>query len=119
MALTRVVDNLLANAAKYSGDSRWIRLDVSASGRGDEIELIVEDRGVGIPKAELKSIFEPFFRGEEAILSQIQGTGLGLSLVRQIVEAHEGKIVIESNPGEGTVVTVLLPSVKPAEQRES
>jgi signal transduction histidine kinase len=113
-AIRRVLDNLLTNSFKYSGESKWARVHASvARGKsGDEVILRVEDRGMGIPRPEQRHVFEPFFRGEKAFSDQIQGTGLGLSLVRQLVEAHKGSIRIESTEGRGTVVELRFPAVR-------
>jgi signal transduction histidine kinase len=76
------------------------------------VEIKVADRGPGIPKAELPDIFKPFFRGAAAQAGQIRGSGLGLSLVREIVEAHGGTVSAESQYGHGAVFVVRLPAVQ-------
>jgi signal transduction histidine kinase len=75
------------------------------------VEVQVSDRGEGIPKEELAEIFEPFFRGAAAEAEQVRGSGLGLSLVKEIVEAHGGSVTVESQKGQGTIFTVRLPAV--------
>lgn len=107
-ALTRAINNLLANAIKYSGERRWIGLRLSHNAKG--IELTVEDRGIGIPAEELPRIFEPFYRCQRVIDEQIHGSGLGLSLVKQIVEAHSGSVSVKSEPDSGSRFTLFLPS---------
>jgi signal transduction histidine kinase len=113
--LTRVLSNLLDNATKYSerGEDVTVSIEADASG-GDSAVLRVEDHGVGIPAADLPRVFERFFRGSNAI-EQAQGTGLGLSVARQIVVQHGGFVDIESRPGAGTVVTLRLPRSGPSE----
>lgn len=112
-ALSRAVQNLLSNAMKYSGDNRWIGLKVQTlkSERGGEIQIQVSDRGLGIPPSELPHIFEPFYRGKEVVAGQIHGNGLGLSLVKHIVEAHGGQVSVESKIGQGSVFTLRLPVI--------
>jgi signal transduction histidine kinase len=107
-ALRRVFQNLLGNALKYGGSGNWIGLKARVSGR--EVAVSVADRGTGIEPAEHARIFEPFYRAPQAIAAQIQGTGLGLSLVQRIVEAHGGRITLRSEPGAGSEFTVHLPA---------
>jgi signal transduction histidine kinase len=111
-ALRRAVLNLLQNAIKYGGDSPRIGLRVTAvrgSGR-PEVRIAVEDHGLGIVPGDRDRIFEPFVRGEEAQARQIRGSGLGLSLVKRIVEAHSGRISVTSTPGEGSTFVIGLPA---------
>lgn len=111
-ALSRAIQNLLHNAMKYSGDNRWIGLSVKLDNPPDcpaEIRIKVSDRGIGIAPSELAHIFEPFYRGKEVVASQIHGNGLGLSLVKHIVEAHGGKVSVESKAGQGSEFTLQLP----------
>ena len=107
-ALKRVMQNLINNAIKYSGKNSWAR--VSAQAQGNELLIVVEDRGLGIGAADLPHVFEPFYRGQEAIAAQIEGSGVGLSLVKQIVEGHGGRITVKSTPHIGSIFTVHLPS---------
>lgn len=116
LALRHALQNLIHNAVKYGTEgSNWI--GVSARSAGQEIEIRVADHGPGIPASEQEHIFDPFFRGERAVQDQIHGTGLGLSLVRQIVEAHGGTISVESEPMKGTAFVIRLP-IAPAEQQD-
>jgi signal transduction histidine kinase len=69
----------------------------------------VEDRGLGIPTGEVEQVFEPFFRGREALDRQIGGTGLGLALVWQVMKAHGGSVSVASTPGQGSVFSLRLP----------
>ena len=92
---------------KYSPENRTIWVDLSDAGR--RLAVRVRDRGIGIPAAEQTKIFEKFVRGAASKNASIQGTGVGLAMARQIVAAHGGDISVESQPGEGSVFTVLLP----------
>jgi signal transduction histidine kinase len=110
-ALKRAVQNLISNAIKYGGESRWARVSAQMWPRkeGNEVRITVEDRGLGISSSDIAHIFEPFYRGHEAVATQVNGSGVGLSLVKQIVEAHGGRVSVESSPGTGSVFTLLLP----------
>ena len=106
--LRRVFQNLVGNAVKYGAQGRWIGLTARASGK--QVIVTVADRGIGIPPAEQARIFEPFYRTPSVIAAQIQGAGLGLSLVQRIVEAHGGRITVKSAEGSGSEFTVVLPA---------
>ncbi|MBO0722039.1 MAG: ATP-binding protein, partial [Blastocatellia bacterium] len=120
-ALSRALQNLLSNAMKYSGASRWLGLSVELvkTAQGEEAQIKVADRGIGVPPSELPRIFDPFYRGREVLAAQIHGNGLGLSLVKHIIEAHGGRISVASNWGNGgnggnemkrgTIFTLHLP----------
>lgn len=105
-ALTQAVQNLIANSIKYSDGEKFIK--ISAQNGNNKIKISVEDRGLGIGKNELGKIFEPFYRSKKVVDAQIHGNGLGLSLVKQIVEAHGGKIAVESVSGKGSKFTIEL-----------
>jgi two-component system, OmpR family, phosphate regulon sensor histidine kinase PhoR len=108
--LERVLQNLLSNAIKFShdGDQVVVRLREE----GSEVVLAITDTGIGIPDDEQDQLFSRFFRSSLAVEEEIQGTGLGLALVRAVVEWHGGSVDVESVEGEGTTVTVRLPSVR-------
>ena len=106
-SLCLVLQNLINNAVKYSNGSRKIEIDARQSAGG--VMLTVTDHGIGIEAGELKHIFEPFFRGQRVIDAQIHGNGLGLSLVKQIIDAHKGRISVESKPQIGSKFTIQLP----------
>jgi signal transduction histidine kinase len=110
-ALKRAMQNLISNAIKYDGESRWARISAElwARKQGNEVRITVADRGLGISSADIAHIFEPFYRGHEAVAAQIKGSGVGLSLVKQIVEAHGGRVSVKSTPGTGSVFTLHLP----------
>ena len=111
-ALRSAVQNLIANAVKYGGRDHWvgIRAQHVRDRRRGEVRITVSDHGNGIDAAELPHIFEPFYRGADAVAQQIHGNGLGLSLVRRIVEAHGGKVSATSRPGTGSAFTISLPA---------
>jgi signal transduction histidine kinase len=109
--ISRALQNLIRNAIKYGGDKRWIGLKVrlQSGARGAEVSICVRDSGLGIPPGDLPHIFEPFYRAHEVVAAQIHGSGLGLSVVRQIVEAHGGRITVQSEPSKGSAFTLYLP----------
>ncbi len=106
-ALSQAIQNLVANSIKYSNENAWLR--VSAENGGGKVKISVEDHGIGIAKNELRSIFEPFYRANEVVDAQIHGNGLGLSLVKQIAEAHNGSVFVSSEIGKGSKFTIELP----------
>jgi signal transduction histidine kinase len=107
-ALRRVFQNLVGNAIKYGAGGRWIGIAAAAAGGG--VEVRVSDRGMGIPAGEHAKIFEPFYRAPGVVAAQIQGAGLGLSLVKRIVDAHAGRVSLDSAPGRGSTFIVSLPA---------
>jgi signal transduction histidine kinase len=109
-ALTHAVWNLLDNAVKYSPDERAIWVDVGRQGEG--VAIAIRDKGLGIPAGEQKAVFRKFVRGAAARLHEIKGTGIGLAMVRNIVQAHGGKVLLESAPGVGSTFTIVLPAGK-------
>jgi signal transduction histidine kinase len=106
-ALARAVWNLLENAVKYSPPGASIR--VFARRERDTVLLGVEDHGAGIPAAEREAIFQKFVRGAEAKREGVRGVGIGLALVKRIVEAHGGSVRLESEQGRGSTFTLILP----------
>jgi signal transduction histidine kinase len=103
----QVLDNLIANALKFGGEHGRIRVMVGE--RGEEAILEVSDEGPGIPQAEQERIFERFARAANATEGAVPGAGLGLTVVRTIVDAHGGSVAVRSAPGEGTTMRVALP----------
>jgi two-component system, OmpR family, sensor histidine kinase SenX3 len=107
--LRTAVFNIIDNAIKYSGDAVAVRVQLSAPD-DKRISLIVQDRGVGIPVDDLKSIFKRFYRVSHRSLTHVKGTGLGLFIVKSIAKKHGGKVFAESQgEGKGTTITLELP----------
>lgn len=120
MALRHALENLISNAVKYGAEGgNWIGIFASAidTASGPAVEIRVADRGPGIPREEQRRIFDAFFRGKRAVRDQVHGTGLGLNLVKRIVEAHGGTIAVQSEPMRGTEFIVRLPAA-PAERQD-
>jgi len=109
--LTQVLVNLLDNAIKYSPGGGEVIVGVRSD--GDEAHVWVRDYGLGIPAEALDSIFERYTRIESDAHRPIHGTGLGLPIVRQIVELHGGRVWAESEPGSGSTFHVILPPSGP------
>lgn len=115
-ALRSALRNLISNGVKYGGTARWIRVSAKLPDAGTRLSptavvFTVEDRGLGIDAEDRKHVFEPFYRGREAVTQQIQGSGLGLNLVLRIAEAHGGRVLVASEPGKGSTFTLQLPAV--------
>lgn len=111
-AIEQALFNLLDNAVKYSReDVPWARVVLDE--KDGWVDLTVEDRGVGIPEKEQDRIFEKFYRCGDALTRKVRGSGLGLTLVRQIVDAHGGEVRVASRVGEGSRFTIRLPLHRP------
>lgn len=106
-ALSHAVQNLITNAVKYSDGDR--RIKISARNGDNRVKITVEDRGIGIAPRDIKNIFEPFYRARAVVDAQIHGNGLGLSLVKQTVAAHGGKVSVESEMGKGSRFVIEIP----------
>jgi two-component system phosphate regulon sensor histidine kinase PhoR len=106
-ALERALWNLLDNAAKYSGESRRIVVETNEGGGVARIAVI--DSGLGIGPEDLRRIFEKFTRGDSARKHGIKGTGIGLTMVRHIAEAHGGEVTVSSEKGRGSTFEIVLP----------
>ena len=113
-AIEQVVYNLIDNAFKYSRESKIV--DVRLFREDDYIVFSVKDYGVGIRKEDREKIFSRFYRAGEELSQNVKGSGIGLAIVKQIVEAHRGKITVESNPGKGSKFSVKLPIVNKYEE---
>ena len=126
-SLRSALRNLISNAVKYGGTSRWVRVSASThdapAGRAHmvvqfrewrssarKVVFTVEDRGLGISTEDRHHVFEPFYRGREAVSQQIQGSGLGLNIVTRIAVAHGGRVTLTTEPGKGTTFTLALPA---------
>ena len=108
--MQQVLHNLLENSMRYTPAGGSVRVQLRTT--FDEAAIEVSDTGVGIPEADLPFVFERFFRSDRARRAYTGGSGLGLSIVRWIVEAHKGTVEIASEVDKGTTVTVRLPRVK-------
>jgi signal transduction histidine kinase/tetratricopeptide (TPR) repeat protein len=106
-AMSQALRNILDNAAKFSGQEKKINIQIFR--KENSVEIAVQDRGIGIPDNEQKRIFEKFYRGKQASSVSPTGTGLGLTLVKHIMDAHRGNIIVQSQPGEGSRVSLILP----------
>ncbi|MEQ1566702.1 MAG: HAMP domain-containing sensor histidine kinase, partial [Myxococcota bacterium] len=110
-AIGQVMTNLLSNALKYGAEGKWVAVRLVA--RTDSVELSVADRGCGISAAELPHVFDDFFRSADPRVRSTKGTGIGLAIVRYIVEAHGGTIRVDSTLGRGARFVVQLPLEPP------
>ncbi len=106
-AIARSLLNLVNNALKYSKGEKYLGVNLYRANGTVKLEVI--DRGIGIPRSEQPKIFEKFYRVCDPLVHDTKGSGLGLALVRHIVEAHGGKIWVESEPGQGSRFTIALP----------
>jgi signal transduction histidine kinase len=111
-ALRSALQNIVGNAVKYSPAGATVAIGTEASGA--IVRIRVSDRGLGIDADDLPHIFNAFYRGRRARDAQVRGSGVGLSVVRHVIDAHQGRIHVDSRPGEGTTVTVELPVAGPA-----
>jgi two-component system phosphate regulon sensor histidine kinase PhoR len=111
--LATAVDNLLQNAVKFSPGPPQIEV---STGRDDgRITVVVRDHGIGIPPQARKRLFEKFYRVNDPQLHNVSGTGIGLYLVRQVVESHGGQVRVESQPGDGASFEIDLPAAAQAD----
>lgn len=104
--LQQILHNLVGNAAKFTESGE---ISVAAQWRGDELEVVVRDTGIGIPADQFDAIFESFQQGEGSVNRRYGGTGLGLSVTRKLVELHGGRIAVQSQVGQGSTFTFILP----------
>jgi signal transduction histidine kinase len=112
--MRHVVSNLVSNAVKYSPDGGEIV--VSVESEGAVARLTVADPGIGIPPEERARIFERFTQVDMSATREFGGFGLGLFIVRTIVDAHQGSVRVDSEPGSGSTFTIELPLDGPAEE---
>jgi two-component system phosphate regulon sensor histidine kinase PhoR len=108
-SMEEVFGNLVSNAVNYSPDGGEVR--ITAVSRGDYLEVEVKDQGIGIEAEEITKIFDKFYRVKNPKTRQVIGTGLGLALVKGLIEAHRGAVEVESEAGAGTTFRVKLPTV--------
>lgn len=112
MHLTNVIFNLMDNAVKYRRTDVDLELEIHTQNVGDNLQITVQDNGIGIQKNDLAHIFERFYRVHTGNQHNVKGFGLGLAYVHTIIELHHGKIKVESDYGQGTRFVILLPTVK-------
>jgi signal transduction histidine kinase len=115
-ALEQCLENLLSNTVKYASSGKWlaIRAFTAEENSRTEVRISVEDRGAGILPADLPHIFEPFYRAKAAREAQLRGVGLGLHLVRRMMEGMGGRVTVSSRPGRGSTFTLHL-TAQPAD----
>ena len=101
--------NLLDNAVKYTPNGG--RIDFGISQEQGLIKIVVQDTGIGIPKGQKNRLFSKFFRADNAMGVQTSGTGLGLYMVKKIIDRHGGKIVVDSIEGKGTAFIITIPEL--------
>lgn len=106
-AMTLALTNLLDNAIKYSRADEAIQ--VRLSHHGDEMLITVTDQGIGIARDDQERVFEKFYRVSSGLVHDVKGSGLGLAIVKHIVEAHRGRVTLDSEPGRGSSFTIHLP----------
>jgi len=109
-AISQAVVNLLNNATKYSEDAK--KIEVAVAARDSHIAIEVADHGIGILRSEQQKIFEKFYRGSTTLVHNTKGSGLGLALVKHVVEAHGGRVLVDSELGRGSRFTILIPIPK-------
>lgn len=109
--LRQVVENLLSNASKFTPEGGWVAVSVEKD--QNYVIVHVADNGIGIPPAEQPYIFEKFYRVESDETMGIPGSGLGLALVKSVIDRHRGRVWVESRPGVGSVFSFILPVLKP------
>jgi len=114
-AVRQIVINLLSNAIKFSNEKGVVTLVIKR--QGNQLNISVVDRGIGMDREAVSRIGEPFFQAQDGLARRYEGTGLGLSIVKGLVDLHEGTLKVISSPGEGTTITVLLPLNGPATKR--
>jgi signal transduction histidine kinase len=107
-AIAQAISNLVENAIQYSGETKQVNVSVSTS--DGWVDISVADSGVGIPGNEIDKVFDRFYRGGHPLTRSVKGSGLGLTLVNEIVQAHRGTVTVESEPGRGSTFTIKLPA---------
>jgi signal transduction histidine kinase len=114
--LVQVIDNLIANAVKFTDEGGQVQVTASAAGR--EWRIDVQDSGIGIPPDEIGRLFDRFFRASNATTAGRPGSGLGLSIVKEVAELLGGRVEVSSTLGAGTTVSLFLPAQTPGAPAE-
>ena len=109
-AISQAIINILENAAKYSQETKVI--DVRLFQQNREIVLTIADQGIGIPKSLQQKIFEKFYRASDSLVHDTKGSGLGLALVKYIMDFHKGRVEVESAPGKGSRFSLIFSILK-------
>jgi two-component system, OmpR family, phosphate regulon sensor histidine kinase PhoR len=109
-AIAMAFFNLVENSVKYSGDQKQI--DIRIARDGAFLELSVRDRGIGIPVAEQQKIFDQFYRGNDAAVRRVRGSGIGLAITRRVARMHGGDVLVKSEPGKGSTFTLRIPVIE-------
>ncbi|MDH5201537.1 MAG: cell wall metabolism sensor histidine kinase WalK, partial [Candidatus Bathyarchaeota archaeon] len=115
--IDQVLTNLLSNAIKYSPDGGTITVHVREV--SDKVAVSVTDQGIGIPEEQIGRLFDRFHRVDTRDSRKQYGTGIGLYLVKHLVEAHQGEVSVQSKPGEGSTFTFVLPKNLPQDQESA
>lgn len=108
--MVTAIVNLLENAWKYGGEVKQIKVEANSS--GDHLEIKVSDNGIGLPSGEIERIFGRFYQVDQRVARTHGGCGLGLSIVRSIVESHGGIVAVTSKPDVGSTFVIQLPRSK-------
>ena len=103
----KILNNILSNALKFTPGGGAVNVEVNK--QDDSVEISISDTGIGIPKEQINKVFDRFYQVDQNISSEIQGTGVGLSLTKELVELHKGKILAESEEGKGSTFRIILP----------
>ena len=113
--LSDCLQNLLSNAVKYAASGGWasVRVEAVPDAKPASVRITVQDRGPGIPADDLPHIFEPFYRGENGKSTHVKGIGMGLSIVKSIVDAHGGSIEVAAGDGGGACFRLTFPALAP------
>jgi two-component system phosphate regulon sensor histidine kinase PhoR len=109
-AITMAFMNLLENSVKYSGDRK--KIEVRIAQNNGFLELSVADQGIGISSIEQQKIFDQFYRGNDAAVRRIRGSGIGLAITRRVARMHGGEVAVESEPGKGSTFTLRIPVIE-------